>query len=247
MFDSPLYDPNAKWRADPVTEAQLKALGLKASSAGTMTKGRAAEMISRSLPVSSDETSFLKFFDVDLPDAATQQDACYAIAKIIVNPANRSKWEARPATKRERLIIEYMEGQEAAQTATSKDAADRLKTYTLLASMQTKYSRCLEWLEGWQKVEDAHSWRESFIAGHFDALARDPEARGLKRVRVDLVRKAIELLEIEQGKSLEVLEQDDWFYLRVADAMRRLDPSASPHFATAHQAIHCPWISETSR
>jgi hypothetical protein len=247
MFNSPLYDPKAKWRAEPATDAQLKALGLTIAAATAIIKGQAAELISCSLPVSSDETAFLKFFDVKLPEPSTQQDAYSAFATIIIDPANRLKWEARAAAERERLIIEYMENAAAAQTATVTTAADKLKAYAQMPSTQAKYARCLEWLKGWQQVEDTHSRRESFITDHYESLARDPEACGLQQVELDLVRKAIELLETEHGTTLKVLEQDTWFYLRVADAMRRLAPSVSPHFTKAHQDIHCPWINEVQR
>jgi hypothetical protein len=244
MFDSPLYDRNAKWRADAATEAQLSALGLTAAPANAMTKGQAAELISYSALPRDNEIEFLKFFGVALAEGATQQDGYCEIVKIVADPANRKKWEDRPATERERVIIEYMEGFDAARSATSKDAASKLKAYPKRASSQAKYSACLEWLAGWQKVENTYELRAIFIADHCDSLARDPEARGLRRINLNLVRDAIDLLETEQRQDLEHLEQDSWFHLRIAHAMRRLDPSVASKYAVTNDAIFCPWENE---
>jgi hypothetical protein len=244
MFDSPLYDPNAKWRADPVSEAQIRTLGLTASTAAAMTKGQAAELISSSALPRDNEIEFLKFFGVALAEGATQQDGYCEIEKIIADAANRKKWEDRPATKRERVIIEYMEGFDAAQSATSKDAANKLKTYPKSTSSQAKYSACLEWLEGWRKVESAFEIREIHIADHYDSLARDPEGRGLKRVSQTLVRQAIDLLETEHGTTLEALEQDHWFHLRVAHTIRRLDSDTASQLSVSNIEFFCPWENE---
>ena len=92
MFGNPLYDPNASWRREPASDAQvdwLDDLGIKAPKG--LTKGEASDLISSAINPDLDQLEFLRAQGVTLPATATQLDANRKIAAIVAGSFDKKR------------------------------------------------------------------------------------------------------------------------------------------------------------
>jgi hypothetical protein len=172
LFDSALYDPNAAWRSESPSEAQLRLLtelGLPPTPG--MTKGQASDLISRSKEPDPEQIAFLKFFGVKLSKSATQLDANQRIVDIVSDPANKTKCEARPATAEQKEIIRHVDGK--VPVGITLVAADKLiRSYSRDEAKNHKHKEITAVLDERQAVDDAKESRMSFIRDHCENLNR---------------------------------------------------------------------------
>lgn len=197
VFDSKIHEPNARWRADPATDRQLKELAtLGVPACALLTKGEAADIISQHRPAELEDEEFLRFFGIKVPRDMTQYDAAQHIARIIADPDNRQRWEARPATKFQRALIKHVEGSVPANL-TEPEADKLIATFD-----ETKSDRADAFRDEWYAAEDAREYREDEIRIIYDALKDDREFYNLAHVRLKDVRRVVAEIESETGKDV---------------------------------------------
>jgi hypothetical protein len=241
MCAKSLYDPGASWRAEPATDAQRKLLAdMQIAAPEIATKGDLSDLISKNQEPNEDEVTFLKFFGVKLPKAATQFDAGKQIFEILSDPTNMAKWDARLATKRQKNIILIVEGK--VPQGLTLIAADKLiKAYWNDAKKNANYEAAIDALDQRQAADDDKEDRAYSIKHHCDYINSQPANFGLKRVSLKAVTHAVGVLEQRNGEPLEKLEDDTWFWERIADEIRKVDPSKATSEALRRPAFFRPW------
>lgn len=240
MFGNPRYNRFAKWRNDPATDWQLeKLVDLNVEAPKGLTKGEASDLISKSLPPAPEEIEFLKVFGIELPKSATQHDAALRIGEITSDRANKAKWRARPATKDQLRTIKEVEGK-IPPGITFVDADKRIAAYEDDPEKNERYQDLLdrEDAEEQQKIDEEN--RREYIK----EIARCVSSgHGIKRVSGKLVGQAIANMEKASGKSLDDLSDDVWFFERIAEEVRRLDPSKTNKEFGRNPEYFQPWVS----
>lgn len=218
LFENKLYDLNAEWRNDPISDSQKQALeriGVHVTS--SMTKGDAADLISAHREPEDDEIEFLAFFGVKLNSDATQLDARNSIARICSKSDHRAKWELRPASRQQRFLIQRVEGA-VSKSLTWNEAEELVRSY----AHDPTHSESLEEAETALAAEED---REAEIESIAEYLNSDPSQYDLSKVGIKLITQAIEKMEQQSGRSLEKLHDRNDFFERLASTIKLIDPS----------------------
>lgn len=223
-------EPNAPWRNEPASENQRRRLtedGIAFRS--RITKGEASDLISSSVPPEGEDMAVLKFFNVRLSAGASELDALHAISKIFSEPSNLERWNKRPATKEQRDIVKAVEGK-VPTGLTYDDAEKRISDYDDDDQLSEKAEEAIEAQE-----------RKELFRDHHQSLNEDGSIYGLKRTSLALVTRAISEWEVETGQTLEKLERDDYFFDRLAERIRILDPSKATREYGQMPEVFRPW------
>lgn len=226
VFDNPLYDPGAAWRLEPATDGQYEKLAdLGVATRKKLTKGEATDAIAQRVEADPEEREFLQFFGVTLSRDASQFEARTAISTIISNPANRSIWNARPATKEQKHVLAsvlatvprgltYMEAEAKLQELGQDEGLD---------------DRLYEAQREFETAEDAKFERaetvKTLVQEINDYVREDPHIFGIRKVSQKLVSQAGANIERERGLTLTdlYLKEDELAEMLVAE-IKRLSP-----------------------
>lgn len=237
MFGNARYDPKASWRREPATEAQCGRLGdLGVNAPRGLTKGEASDLISASIEPEPDEVEFLKFFGVKLPESATQLDARGKIIEIVGDPKNKINWDARPASSAQKDIIRLVDGR-VPRALTLVDADKIISAYWDDEEKSERY-------EAAQAALDEAEHQEDVIRDLCENINDAPSMYGLRRVSMRAVKEAVGTLEQQTGYSVAELNNDTWFVDRVAEEIRRADPSKASQDAKHRPELYRPWIAD---
>lgn len=177
----------------------MKELGIAFSK--DITKTQATKLISQSIEPSAENKAILKRFGESV---SNEWEAREKIKLLFSDPKNVTKWENRPAAKRDKLLIEHME-QKRFSRLSHKKATQLISDYYENPDLEKKADAFLDEMD---REEDEKEERKDIIQMIHESINDEPSFFGLVKVSKKQTIAAVKEVEIKQKTGIVKLWDD---------------------------------------